>query len=57
MSTDGTLCVRAVDYQNLFRSRIGENDEYVSPAVLAGLGHTIALTLESNLVRSTVGVW
>lgn len=37
--------------------RIGGNDEYVSPPVLVRLGHTIALTLESNLVRSTVGVW
>ncbi len=37
--------------------RIGANDEYVSPTVSVRLGHTVALTLESNLVRSTVGVW
>lgn len=37
--------------------RIGGNDEYVSPAVSVRLGHTVALTLESNLVRSSVGVW
>ncbi|SRR6266566_3579602 len=37
--------------------RIGGTDEYVSPAVSVRLGHTVALTLESNLVRSSVGVW
>ena len=37
--------------------RIGGKDEYVSPVVSVRLGHTVALTLESNLVRSTVGVW
>jgi hypothetical protein len=37
--------------------RIGGNDEYLSPAVSVRLGHTVALTLESNLVRSSVGVW
>ena len=37
--------------------RIGGNDEYVSPAVSVRTGHTVALTLESKLVRSTVGVW
>jgi hypothetical protein len=37
--------------------RIGGNDEYVSPIVSVRMGHTVALTLESNLNRSTVGVW
>lgn len=37
--------------------RIGGNDEYVSPTVSVRMGHTVALTLESNLMRSTVGVW
>jgi hypothetical protein len=37
--------------------RIGGTDEYVSPVVSVLLGHTIALTLESNLNRSTIGVW
>lgn len=37
--------------------RIGGNDEYVSPVVSVKMGHTVALTLESNLNRSTVGVW
>ena len=37
--------------------RIGGNDEYVSPVVSVRMGHTVAVTLESNLVRSTVGVW
>jgi hypothetical protein len=37
--------------------RIGGNDDYVSPTVSIRMGHTVALTLESNLVRSTVGVW
>ncbi len=37
--------------------RIGGNDEYVSPVVSVRMGHTIALTLESNLGRSSLGVW
>ena len=37
--------------------RIGGDDDYVSPTVSIRMGHTVALTLESNLVRSTVGVW
>ena len=41
----------------LVAHRIGGTDEYVSPVVSVRMGHTIALTLESNLVRSTVGVW
>lgn len=37
--------------------RIGGNDEYISPVVSVRMGHTVALTLESNLARSTMGVW
>jgi hypothetical protein len=37
--------------------RIGGNDEYVSPVVSVRLGRTVALTLESNLARSSLGVW
>lgn len=37
--------------------RIGGTDEYVSPAVSVRLGHTVTLSLESNLVRSSLGVW
>ena len=37
--------------------RIGGNDEYVSPAVSVRLGHTVELTIESKLARSSVGVW
>jgi hypothetical protein len=37
--------------------RVGGTDEYVSPVVSVLLGRTIALTLESNLNRSTIGVW
>ena len=37
--------------------RVGGTDEYVSPVVSVFLGHTVALTLESNLNRSTIGVW
>ena len=37
--------------------RIGGTDEYVSPVISVRLGHTVALTLESNLVRSTLGIW
>ena len=37
--------------------RIGGTDEYVSPAVSVRLGHTVTLSLESNLVRSTLGIW
>jgi hypothetical protein len=37
--------------------RIGGNDAYVSPVVSVRMGHTVALTLESSLARSTVGVW
>ncbi|HUQ98645.1 MAG TPA: hypothetical protein VM166_04260 [Gemmatimonadaceae bacterium] len=37
--------------------RVGGTDEYVSPVVSVLLGRTVALTLESNLNRSTIGVW
>ncbi len=37
--------------------RVGGTDEYVSPVVSILLGHIVALTLESNLNRSTIGVW
>lgn len=37
--------------------RIGGTDEYISPAVSVRLGRTVTLSLESNLVRSSVGVW
>ena len=37
--------------------RIGGTDEYVSPVISVLLGRTVALSLESNLLRSTVGVW
>jgi hypothetical protein len=37
--------------------RIGGNDEYVSPVVSVRMSRTVALTLESNLARSSLGVW
>ena len=37
--------------------RIGGNDEYVSPVVSVRMSKTVALTLESNLARSSMGVW
>jgi hypothetical protein len=37
--------------------RVGGTDEYVSPVVSVLLGRVVALTLESNLNRSTIGVW
>lgn len=35
----------------------GGSDFYVSPKVSVRTGYTIALTLEDNLQRSSVGVW
>ena len=37
--------------------RVGGTDEYISPIVSVLLGRIVALTLESNLNRSTIGVW
>ena len=37
--------------------RVGGTDEYISPVVSVLLGRIVALTLESNLNRSTIGVW
>jgi hypothetical protein len=37
--------------------RVGGTDEYVSPVVSVVLSRTVALTLESNLTHSTIGVW
>jgi hypothetical protein len=49
ISSNGTVQIVA--------HRIGGNDEYISPMVSVRLGHTVALTLESSLARSSVGVW
>lgn len=35
----------------------GGNDYYVSPMISVRTGYTVSLTLESNLQRSSVGVW
>jgi len=32
-------------------------DDYLSPVVSVRTGYTVALTLEDNLGRSTVGIW
>jgi len=34
-----------------------ERDDYLSPVVSVRTGYTVALTLEDNLQRSTVGIW
>lgn len=35
----------------------GGNDYYVSPTVSVRTGYTVELTLESDLQRSSIGVW
>lgn len=37
--------------------RIGGVDDYLTPTVSVRTGKTVALTLESNLERSSLGVW
>lgn len=34
-----------------------QRDDYLSPIVSVRTGYTVALTLEDNLQRSTVGIW
>lgn len=34
-----------------------KRDDYLSPVVSVRTGYTVALTLEDNLERSTVGIW
>lgn len=37
--------------------RSGTSDDYLSPAISVRTGNTVSLTLESNLQRSSLGVW
>jgi hypothetical protein len=37
--------------------RIGGDDDYLSPQVSVRTGSTVSLTLESDLRRSSLGVW
>jgi hypothetical protein len=52
-----TRYVSANGTVQLFAHLIGGTENYVSPVVSVRMGHTLSLTLESNLARSTVGVW
>lgn len=49
VGSDGTL--------RLLVHRIGGVDDYLSSPVSVRTGRTLALTLESNLERSSLGVW
>lgn len=37
--------------------RVGGNDSFVSEPISTRTGHTVRLTIESDLQRSSVGVW
>lgn len=49
--------IGGADDSVLLVRRSGVSDDYLTPAVSVRTGNTVSLTLESDLQRSTLGVW